>query len=338
MQETVDAWVLTQTLKVHAPTSRHRLISLLIGRAQLDSDDGAMALSEQLGYPAALQRHLERRDPGCESLVPRELVQRWVVLPLGRARDGRLAVVARDPTPILMAALEHAAKLPVALAVAPALHLEKLIRSVYGLAEDANPMPDEPPTIHEIGVSIDSVPAAPTRRARTISSVLSDGTPELERRAPNGTERVESTLVEIDNAITVAAAERIAFAYSQRRWRATLLLDVADGAAIGRRGQGPRLSSVDAIVLPLASPSIVQVAYAAANATGTAPASAIQQRLCHLLDDATAPAAAAIVVGGSVHSVLVVGDPLHSGARESVADLARLADALSSARERFARG
>lgn len=335
MQETVDAWVLTQTLKLHTP--QHRLISLLIGRAQLDSDDGAMALSEQLGYPAALQRHLERRDARCESLIPRELVQRWVVLPLGRARDGRLAVVARDPTPILQAALEHASKLPVALAVAPALHLEKLIRSVYGLPEDVDPMPFAPPMLNEIGISIDGVPGATIRRSRTISAVLNDGTPELEQRMPQGTDRIDSTLFEIDKAITIAAAERIAFTYAARRWRAALLLEVADGVAIGRRGQGPRLTTVEAIMLPLATPSIVQVAHDDVNATSTAPPSVVQMRLNYLLDDAIASTAAAIVVRGSVRGVLVVGDPLHGGARESVTDLARLVDALSGARERFAR-
>ena len=336
MQETVDAWLLTQTLKLHPGASKQRLVSVLVGRAQLDPDDGAMALSEQLGYPAALQRHLERRDPDCQDQIPRELVQRWVVLPLGRARDHKLVVVARDPTPILAAALEHATKQQVTLAVTPEIHLDKMIRSIYGLAPDAAPV-TSPPTISETGISLDGDPMAPAGRARTISAILNHAAPELPTRAPQGSDRVDRTLVDIDNAITLAAAERFAFAYTALRWRATLLLDVSDGAGIGRRGQGPRLQSVDAIVLPLASPSIVQIAHDGATATNSMPSSAIQQRLCHLLDDATAPAAAAIVAGGAVRAVIVVGDPLYNGTRESVADLARLADAMGGAYERFAR-
>jgi hypothetical protein len=337
MQETVDAWVLTQTLKAHAAGSQ-RLVSVLVARAQLDPDDGAMALSEQLGYPAALQRHLERRDPACQELIPRELVQRWVVLPLGRARDNTLVVVARDPTPILAAALAHATKQSITLAVTPELHLDKLIRSIYGFAPAATATNGAPPTLGEIGISLDADPSAPVhRRARTVSAMFNDGTPELPHRAPQGTDRVDRTLVDIDNAITVAAAERFAFAYAARRWRSALLLDVAEGAAIGRRGQGPRLHSVEAIVLPLATPSLIQVAHDQATATTSAPSSVVQLRLAHLLEDATTPAAAAIVVAGAVRAVLVVGDPVHSGPRESVADLARLADAIGAAYDRFSR-
>src|SRR5678815_6071838 len=68
MRESVDPWVLSQTLRNPGP-NRQRVVSLLISRAQLDPDDGALALSEQTGYPAALVRHLEKRDPGCANLI-----------------------------------------------------------------------------------------------------------------------------------------------------------------------------------------------------------------------------------------------------------------------------
>ena len=339
MQETVDPWVLTQTLTIHAASPRQRLVSLLISRAQLDSDDGAMALSEQLGYPAALQRHLERRDPDCANLIPRELIQRWVVLPLGRSRDGALVVVARDPTPILAAALEHAARVKITLAVTPGIHLEKLIRSIYGLATDPDTTAPEPSLTEELAGSIDIEPTPTPLPARTVSGMLyNDGTPELPKRRPQGTDRIDTALLEIENTITLAAAERLAFSYASRRWQASLLLDVQEGLAIGRRGQGPRLTSVDTIMLSLTTPSTLQVAYETATATGVAPGSAIQQRLCQLLGDATIPAAAPIVVGGEVRGLLVVGDPRRGDARESVADLARLADSIGAAHERFPRG
>src|SRR5690606_7725445 len=116
LQEKIDPWLLSHTLKEQASTQQ-RLVSLLVSRAQLDPDDGALVLSEQLGYPGAMQRHLERRDPSVLELLPPQLGARWVVLPLGRARTGAVVVVARDPTPILAAALEHAMKTSVVLSV-----------------------------------------------------------------------------------------------------------------------------------------------------------------------------------------------------------------------------
>jgi hypothetical protein len=341
MQEVVDAWVLTQTLKDHAAPagSRQRLVSLLISRAQLDADDGALALSQQLGYPAALQRHLERRDPACERLIPVELVRRWVVLPLGRARDGRLVVVARDPTPILSAALEHASKQSILLAVTPGLHLERLIRSIYGAPIET--IPEAAPSIGDIGDVETASPPDPQReavRGRTVSAIFSDGTPELLPNNPYGTDRVDTTLGHIDNAVTIAAAERIAFAYASRRWEAALLLAITGDVAVGRRGNGSRIAmTVDTIELPLATPSILQVALESGQATAQTPASLVQQRIDHLLEDAQTPVAAPIVVAGHTTGAIVAGDPLYGSARESLADLARLADALSAAHERFAR-
>jgi len=326
MQEAVDAWVLTQALK---EPNTSRLVSLLISRAQLDPDDGALALSQQLGYPAALQRHLERRDPACEHLIPPELVRRWVVLPLGRAKDGRLVVVARDPTPILNAALEHASKQTILLAVAPGIHLERLIRSIYG-ADDSEPAPPATPAASEL--------PRPNARGRTVTGMFSDGTPEALAANPHGTDRVDDALGQIDNAITLAAAERIGLAYAARRWDTSLLVAIDDGRARGRRGNGPRLGAVDAIELALGEPSIVQSAIASGHVAQLPPSTPTQQRIDYLLDDPHTPLAAPIAVAGRVVFVLLVGDPVHGTHRDSLADLARLADALGAAHDRFARG
>ncbi|HSN25760.1 MAG TPA: hypothetical protein VLT45_05725, partial [Kofleriaceae bacterium] len=85
IKERIDPWVLTNTLKEQAAT-RQRLVSILVKRALLDHDEGAILLSEQLGYPAAMERHLERRDDRLLSAVPPELGGRWVVLPMARAK------------------------------------------------------------------------------------------------------------------------------------------------------------------------------------------------------------------------------------------------------------
>src|SRR5262245_15828045 len=170
LQEKIDPWVLSHTLKEQAHT-RQRLVSMLINRALLDPDDGALVLSEQLGYPAAMQRHLERRDEEVLAMLPPQLGARWVVLPLVRAHTGAIVVVARDPTPILAAALEHAMKASVVLAVTPSVQLERLVRAAYGApGNPEEPLPESPPLATEFGdVALEDDTPLPFRRARTLS-------------------------------------------------------------------------------------------------------------------------------------------------------------------------
>jgi hypothetical protein len=84
--------------------------------------------------------------------------------------------------------------------------------------------------------------------------------------------------------------------------------------------------------------STIQVAYDTGAATAASPSTAIQAKLRQLLNDATNPVAAPIVVGKTAQAVLVVGDPLHGSSRDSVIDLTRLVDALGAIRERLGRG
>src|SRR3569623_1594713 len=76
------------------------------------------------------------------------------VLPIARAKNGAIVVCARDPSPILQSALEHAIKEQVILAVTPAIVLERLVRAAYGLSDpdrEDEPLPDSPPSMHDIG-------------------------------------------------------------------------------------------------------------------------------------------------------------------------------------------
>jgi hypothetical protein len=336
VREVADPFLINQALREASP---QRLVSLLIGRAQLDPDDGALALAEQSGYPAALQRHLERRDPAYEQAIPVELVRRWVVVPLGRSSRGHLVVVARDPTPILHASLEHATRERVSLAVTPFVHLERLIRAVYGELLVEEPAPPTPvpyqPAITDLDLSMRTPPSV--KRVRTVSRMFDEDRlelPELRKPAPG----LDAALLEIGNAITPAAAERLCVEHASRRWSAALLLGITDRIATARRGRGGRIGTGElAIVLPLDVPSTLQAAVdggAPTSATGT---SNVQEALGRLLGDASTCAAAPIVTAGSVRAVLAVGVPLHGGQRESLADLSRLADALALSLERLAR-
>lgn len=337
LKERIDPWILTRTLKEQAST-RQRLVSILVSRALLEYDEGAMVLSEQLGYPAAMQRHLERRDPGLLSAVPPELGGRWVVLPIGRAKTGSLVVCARDPSPILQAALEHATRSSVVLAVAPALQLERLVRGAYGLTAPAEePLPSVPPTVSDIGdFRLEDTPHPPVRRPRTVSDMFMKAEPDLPpTRAPAAIALLENALTEIDRAVSVPAAERLVLAYAARRWQSVLLAKVDDGYAVGFRGHN--VEHVESVALSLSSPSVLQVAHDTQRPSNDRRTSAVQEQLVQLLSARRQPVAAPITMGNDVVALLAVGDPLPDGPREPLPELDRLADALGAAYDRFRR-
>jgi hypothetical protein len=337
LKEKIDPFHLSHALREQANT-RLRLVSMLINRALLDPDEGAMLLSEQLGYPAAMQRHLERRDPSVLKLLPPQLGSRWVVLPLGRARTGAVIVVARDPTPILCAALEHAMSETVVLAVTPSIQLERLVRAAYGgSGMPDEPLPESPPSLSEIGdVRLEDETPLPFRRARTVSYMF-PGLPELPVRAPQQVAPIDATLEEIDRAITAGAVERLVMAYAAKRWRAAILARVEGGTAIGIRGHGDKLEQPEQFTLPLAPPSMLTLARNTRRLTTDRPGTATQLQLTRVLGEADAPAAAPILGGDRVTAVLAVGDAVDGNTNDALAELDRLADALGAAYVRFSR-
>ncbi|CAN5904861.1 hypothetical protein BH11MYX3_BH11MYX3_16860 [soil metagenome] len=334
LEERIDPWALSTALKEQRAT-RQRLVSLLIHRALLDHDEGAMLLSQQLGYSAAMQRHIERRDPEVLRRVPDEIGARWVVMPLAVSRTGQLIVLARDPTNVLEAALAHLTRSSVMLAVIPALQIERLVRTFYGaFGTDEEPLPAIPPTMSDIGdIRLDRDDTPIPRRARTVSKLLLDSNPELPVRGPTALpSALESTLSDIDNAISAMAVERLLMAYAACRWRAALLAKITDGTAIGVRGHGE--FAIETVELPLSLPSMVQIVHDTKVPTTDTPRGPMQADLTRMLGYATTPVAAPVMVANRVDSVLAVGDPI-DGAETTIGELDRLADALGAAYERF---
>ena len=237
---------------------------------------------------------------------------------------------------MLAAALEHACKLPVALSIAAAIQVDRLVRAAYG-----DPAPDikldSPPSVADIGDVRIGEQRPALRRARSVSDLFVAVGPGQVPVRLRSTQTFDEVLDEIDRAITRAAAERYVMAYAARRWRAALLLRIADGHAVGHRGHGQMLAAADEVSLSLAAPSLVAKAYAIADLATGGSYGDIQTQLAKLLGDATAPAAAPIAIAGRVDAVLAVGDPHLGDERESRLELARLVDALGAAYARSER-
>jgi hypothetical protein len=338
LRESIDALVLSQTVREQQETGQ-RLVSTLILRALIESDEGALALSEQTGFPAALQRHLERRDVAASILIPAQLARTWVVVPIGRSHTGDLVVCARDPTPILAAALEHATGKKVKLAVAPAIHVEKLVRSIYGVGGDVDtPLPIAPPMISDIGESaVGEARPSPTRRSRTVSKAIQfddSGPVKVPMRSMTA---LEITLQEMDQAFSLVAIERLVMSYAAQRWDSALLVRIDGDVAIGLRGHGDHLGVIEAITLPLTAATLISVAVETRRTTVDTPETPAQRHLSSLLGDAKRAIAAPIECRGSVHAVLVVGDAMEGIHRDSVVEIDRLTDALGAAYDRFSR-
>ncbi len=115
-----------------------RLCSLLVQGGALSADDAACALAEQHGVAAALQRHLNGRDPSVAPLLSAALARAWIALPIGRMGNGDVVVCVRDPSPALEEQLARAMKVSVRIAVALADQLEALVLETYGADEAAD--------------------------------------------------------------------------------------------------------------------------------------------------------------------------------------------------------
>ncbi len=141
---------------------KHRLVSMLILRAEIEIDDATLALSEQSGYPAALERHLEQRDGSLARTFPQTLMRNFGVVPMTKTAGGALVVVARDPSPALADVLAAELGMSIELAIAPAIFLERLIQRLAGGVPSALP-PELPP--------IDRSP--PSSHRKSVSSIMS---------------------------------------------------------------------------------------------------------------------------------------------------------------------
>lgn len=151
---------------------------------------------------------------------------------------------------------------------------------------------------------------------------------------------MNETLDALKTATTRDTATDAAMRYAGGRWQSSLLLTIKEGAALGHRGHGAQLSAdaVQAVVIPLTTPSIVKLAHDTRRLATEPPAGAgaIQDRLSRLLGGPRMGAAAPVVVGPRVACVFAVGDPIEGDAAHAH-DLDDLAIALGNAYARVVR-
>ena len=180
-----------------------------------------------------------------------------------------------------------------------------------------------------ISRTMTSAPAAP--RTSTMSRSM---TP----RAIPIVLSLDQTIAALATAPDRERATDLVMRFAQGRWAAALLFTIKEGAALGQRGHGQALSedAIQAVAIPLATPTVVKLAHDTRRIATEAPpdAGAIQERLARMLAVRT-PSAAPIVVANRVSGVLAVGASI--GEPDDGSDLDYLASALGDAYLRILR-
>lgn len=355
----VDWETLAHALKAHRAAGI-RLCSFLVARRVIDFDQAAIALGEQLDTAAVQRRHLERRDRSLAALLPAVVARRVIALPIGRQRNGTLIICARDPSPRLHDELARTIRGPFALAVAPAIYVERLVEHTYtdvdvpidvdGDADadvlDADALgADELDEVADLRAELEEAVAQDELVPVEIEIPAAAATPkhhalpvQIKTRHDTSTARdsLDATIASFPDIDDLEWLLDVVMGYVTNRWKAALILAIDDRRAVGVRGHGTRLkpSATRAFIVPLSEPSVVQLARDERRIIDETPSEAAK-RLAVTLDDATTPTAAPIVKHGAVAYVLVVGDPLQGDHENTVQDLEVLAEALSPAVERM---
>jgi hypothetical protein len=267
-----------------------RIASFLVARGGVEFDHASQALAEQTGVAAALRRHIERRDRTAPRSLPVELARRLCALPLGRHPTGPLIVCVRDPSPAVQAELAQVAG-EVALAVAPAAYLERLVERAYPagtsgeipldteveaeLAEDLDDEIDD--LVDDIDVDIPIEVAEAVYKTLPVKKLVA-----VAQGAPDPLDACVAACRDIDE---VSWLFDVVMAYVEKRWHSSALFDPESRRI---RGHGTALA-------------------------------------------ADAPDSVPLMKGGQTAYLLVVGEPIERDPDDTASDLAVLAEAASEA-------
>lgn len=335
-----------------------RLASFLVARRVIDFDEGSRALAERHGVAAALRRHLEKRDREAVRIVPAALARRLCALPLGRMANGTLIVCVRDPSPEVHAELVRVVGGQIALAIAPAQYLERLVAGSFppGASgeleipvdlDDADAevvsgldfeLEDDDGAGGDLDFAIDiEVPSEPVKSVST-SRALPVAFKAPTAGATPARDSLDATLAACKEIDELPWLLDVIMEYVTKRWAAALLVEIRERRAVGVRGHGSKLkpATIKTFVVALDEPSIIQLARD-------------ERRIIEVLSDppsdddlslasalaGTAVIAAPITKGDAVAYVLVVGDPIDKDPEETPIDLSMLTEAVGEALARL---
>jgi len=314
------------------PASRMRLCSLLIERGAVAFDDASRALGEQLGSAAVLLRHLEGRDPALAARLPASIARNLVAVPVGRLASGALIVCVRDPGPSALATLTRVLGEAPVMAVAPARHVERLVRAVYRDEVDI------PIDVDDDDVPIDIAIAEERPRPkppRTISVVV----PKLQTAPAPARDSLDATLAAFRDIDDPEWLFDVAMKYVAARWRSSLLLGLNDKRAVGVRGHGERVTPrvVKTFVVEIAETAVLELARTQRRVIDEPPdeLGAEHAELAAVLGAAPCPVVAPITAGERVTHVLAVTESLDGDREGALVDLGMLAEAMSEALARM---
>lgn len=317
-----------------------RLVSYLVSRGELDFDDGSRALGEQRGVSPALRRHLENRDTALATKLPVTLARELCALPLGTLRTGMLVVLVRDPSETARVRLTKAAGIDVALAIAPGLYVERLVRRAYpqGMSAEIDvPLDlDEPPAPErdfDLDIEVEAPPPPPPVVARTKSRPIAVEI-NVKPQAAASKDPLEATIAACRDIDELGWLLDVVMAFVAKRWRAALLFEVRERRAVGVRGhgQGIKPNAIKTFVIDLDEPCLVRTARDERRVVDGLPAQPgdDDRSIAAALLSGT-PVAAPITRGDAVAYVLVVGDPSGRPADDTAIDLGLLAEAMGDA-------
>lgn len=331
-----------------------RLGTNLVEMGFLGLDELARALAKVTGVPAALQKHFDQVDRSTLKLVSARLAERHQAVPLGMTRAGRHLVVAFID-PLQLSAIDEigfAAGCPVTACVAPELrvlyHLEKL----YGIGRKNRYLRIEgatsPTSLSERRRFVAPYPAESVTLAVEVPTPLDLPEPPPPPRAPPPAilpVRARPALSASDAVARMARAEardqvgELVIDHIRSTLGAGLIFITREDMALGWKGFAPGLDEgvVEALALPLSTPSALRLAYQrAAPFRGAPPAegATLHHRLFKLLRAAVpeeivvVPIAIKARVVNLVYAHAVGGEVLP---QSSVADLMAVCAAAGTA-------